>query len=153
MRLPVDVGFEVDRCGGGQDPADAGLGVVDGGGDVGSRSAVPMAIFAATRSSSGPRCRVRRWMTRSTPGVEISSVWIAVTSSGRAASPMSRLLVSTARMTAMGDQQDADAQGGDAVEEGVAGEHAQADAGQGEEQAEEAPAYSRRITGSSGLRA
>ena len=57
-------------------------------------------ILAATSSSSGPRCRVFMWMTRSTPGVPARAASIARCDSGLAASPSSRLLVSMARITA-----------------------------------------------------
>ena len=35
-------------------------------------------ILAATSSSSGPRCRVFMWMTRSTPGVAVSAATTAL---------------------------------------------------------------------------
>src|SRR6202161_4046546 len=58
------------------------------------------AIFAATSSVSGPRCRVRSCMTRSTSGPSSRAVTITRSTSAVADSPISRLLVSIARITA-----------------------------------------------------
>ena len=52
--------------------------------------------FAATRSSSGPRCRVLRWMIRSMPSVPRRASAIRSSASTEADSPSSRLLVSMA---------------------------------------------------------
>src|SRR6202451_1206640 len=57
-------------------------------------------IFAATSSVSGPRCRVRRCMTRSISGPSSRAVTITRSTSAVADSPISRLLVSIARITA-----------------------------------------------------
>ena len=57
-------------------------------------------ILAATRSSSGPRCRVFMWMIDSTPSVPASAASIRRWASRLADSPSSRLLVSMARITA-----------------------------------------------------
>ena len=67
---------------------------------VSARSYGRTAIFAATSRLSGPMCSVRRWMTRSTSVPSSSAATIARSTSVLADSPISRLLVSTARMTA-----------------------------------------------------
>ena len=61
----------------------------------------PTAIFAATSSSSGPTCRVRRWMTRSMSGSSARAVRISASSSGSAPSPTSMLDTSKDRKTAI----------------------------------------------------
>ena len=53
-----------------------------------------IATFAATSSSSGPRCIVRRWITRSIPP-PVSAATIESITRGAADSPSSRLLIST----------------------------------------------------------
>ncbi len=59
-----------------------------------------MPIFAATSSSSGPRCSVRRWMTRVMCGDSARAPRMAATIAGVAASPTSIAWVSTATITA-----------------------------------------------------
>lgn len=59
------------------------------------------AILAATSSSSGPRCRVRMWITRVTTSPSTTAAAIFSTSSVPAASPSSRDLVSAASTIAM----------------------------------------------------
>ena len=58
------------------------------------------ATFAATTSESGPMCTVRRWMTRASSGPSSSALTIMRCMSGLADSPISRLLISTAKMAA-----------------------------------------------------
>ena len=62
----------------------------------GSRS-----TLAATSSSSGPRCRVRMWMSSSTDGAVRMASAMASWSASLADSPMSRLFISVARTKAM----------------------------------------------------
>ena len=57
-------------------------------------------IFAATRIVSGLMCTVRMWMTRRTSGPSSSAAMIICCISALAASPISRLLTSTARIAA-----------------------------------------------------
>ncbi len=58
------------------------------------------AIFAATRIESGLMCTVRMWMTRSTSGPSSSAATIFRCISALAASPISKLFISTARIAA-----------------------------------------------------
>jgi len=59
------------------------------------------AIFAATSSVSGPTCSVRRWMTRSICGAHDSiAATMAASVTALADSPISRLFISVARITA-----------------------------------------------------
>ncbi len=66
-----------------------------------AESAAGTATLAATRISSGPRCSVFMWMTRSMPGVASIAVLIASSSSGSAASPVSIDTISIAKKIAM----------------------------------------------------
>src|SRR5688500_17885550 len=79
------------------------------------------AILAATRSSSGPRCTVRRWMTRSTPGASSRAVNL-VDLLGYGGLPDEQAGGLPGQENRDSGEQDADAEACDAVEDAVAGQ-------------------------------
>src|SRR5581483_8802017 len=108
------------------------------------------AILATTRRSSGPRCSVRRWMTRSTPGVPSRAAQMAACTAGAAASPMRRLLVSTASTKAMQPSRAPMARLPTASKRGFPVSSARPMPTRAKARPSSAPVSSRRTTGSSG---
>lgn len=137
LGLAVDVRLEVDDAGDRDGLADAGLGGVDRGGDLGGRVVVLDSDLGGDEQFLGTQVE-RAHVDDAGDGVAVDD---------RCLDLMDRLdACGLAEQQGLGlrrqdegdqDEQDADAEGADAVPDAVAGEQGQADASEGEDQADE----------------